>query len=936
MPKTLYLIDGSGYIFRAFHALPPLTRSDGTPIGAVLGFTNMLLKLREDLIRPGDECVVIFDAGRATFRSTLYPAYKANRLETPEELIPQFPLVRTACTAFNFPQVELKGFEADDLIATYTKLGEKQNLKTVIVSSDKDLMQLVTETSDRVRLWDPLKGKLIGPAEVFDKFGVAPSKVADVQALAGDTSDNIPGVPGIGVKTAALLINTFGSVQEVLDRAAEIPQQKRRESLIAHREDALISARLVRLDAAVSPPLSLEAMALPPIDLAQATEFCNTQGFHSLLRRLAKKAEANGVPLETFATEGHYPLPATTSPVPIATATYQLIQDLETLQNWVKTARQKPWVAIDTETTSLDPLAAELVGISLSSAPGEGLYIPFIHTTHAQGPQTLGFEENPPEAFSGHTLDRAAVFAILKPLLEDPAVIKVGHHMKYDLLVLQKYAVQVMPFEDTMLLSYVLGAGLHGHGLDELAERFLDHKMITFKEVMEGQKAGATFDAVPLDRACQYAAEDADMTGQLYTVLRPKVIQNHLMKVYATLELPLVPVLMEMEAHGILIDPKLLKSMSHTFEKRLHVVEEKIYDLAGHPFNIGSPKQLGTVLFDELKLPGAKKNKSGGFQTHVDILDALYEETGAEIAGALLEWRTLSKLKTTYTDALPREISPIDGRVHTSFSMSSTLTGRLASSKPNLQNIPIRTEEGREIRAAFIAPSGSSLISFDYSQIELRLLAEVASIETLREAFHNNLDIHALTASEIFHIPLDQVTANQRREAKTINFGIIYGMSPFGLSKQLGIPQAQAKTYIDLYFQHYPGIQAYMEKSKNFARVHGYVETLFGRRCHIPNILSRNGAAKQFAERQAINAPLQGSAADIMRLAMIAVHQFLKTAPFPAKLLLQIHDELVLEVPDAHVEACIQALTPILENTTALSVPLKVGVGHGKSWAEAH
>ncbi|CAK0740303.1 DNA polymerase I [uncultured Gammaproteobacteria bacterium] len=921
-PRTLYLIDGSGFIFRAFYGLPPMTRADGTPVNAVLGFVNMLIKLMAD--RRAESLAVVFDVSRTTFRNQIYPAYKANRDETPPELVPQFPLVREATRAFNLPALEVEGFEADDLIASYVRAARAAGRAVTIVSSDKDLMQLV---GDGVTMLDPLKERMIGPAEVMEKFGVGPDKVVDVQSLAGDSTDNVPGVPGIGIKTAAQLINEYGDLDRLLARAGEIKQPKRRQALIDFAEQALISRRLVRLEDQVPLPLPLAELVWRAPDTETLTAFLLAQGFRSVLGRLkglgatastaARPAPTLPAPVEISAE----PPPVQTAPVQTS---YELVQSLESLQEWIERATEVGTIAIDTETDSLTPATATLVGISLATAPGRACYIPLAHILAELGPVPVQIKTE-------------AVLTALKPLLEDPAVLKVGHNLKFDYQMFVRHGIQITPWDDTLLLSYVLDSGSHGHGMDELAKLHLNYDTITYDQVTGTGKARVTFDKVPVERAGPYAAEDADITLRLYRLLKPRLIAARLSTVYETLERPLVAVVAEMERAGVLVDRAVLARLGQEFAVKMAEFEQDIHRLAGHPFNVGSPKQLGEVLFEQMNLGtgASKKGKSGAWSTDQAVLETLAEQ-GAEIATRVLDWRQLAKLKNTYTDALQDQISPVTGRVHTSFALAVTNTGRLSSSDPNLQNIPIRSEEGRKIRGAFVAAPGFKLISVDYSQIELRLVAEIAGIEALRQAFRDGADIHALTASQVFGVPLDQVSGDLRRKAKAINFGIIYGISGFGLGKQLGIGTGEANTFIAGYLERFHELKAWIDQTKEFARSHGYVETLFGRRCAIAGMTDRNAARRTFAERQAINAPIQGTAADIIKRAMIKMPAALAAAGLSARMLLQVHDELLFEAPEAEAEATAAVARRVMEGVAALSVPLVAEAGIAQSWADAH
>ena len=898
-PKPrLVLVDGSGYIFRAFFALPPMTRKDGTPINAVYGFASMLSRLMGEW--PNDDMVVVFDAGRTTFRNVMYADYKANRQEPPEELVPQFPLVREAARAYGLPTVEVEGFEADDLIASYAKAAKADGRPVVVVSNDKDLMQLLC---DGVRIWDPMKGKEIGLPEVEARFGVGPDLVRDCLALAGDSSDNVPGVPGIGVKTAAQLLQTYGSLEALLARAGEIKQAKRRETLIDKADMARLSYDLVGLKDDVDLPVPLDAVARTAPDAEALRAYLAENGFRSLLNRIENVAtpKAAGAKVETR---------------------YAAITNMGALDALIARAVAAGFVAIDTETSSLRVVEADLAGVSLSVEPGEGFYVPLNHVDE------FG-------ARVANQLERGPVLERLRPLLADPSVLKIGHNLKYDMGVLAHDGVEVAPIEDTLLLSYVLDGGLHGHGLDELVGIHLDHTTIPFEEVCGKGAKKITFPEAPLDKAIPYAAEDADVTLRLWRVLKARLVEERLTRVYETFERPLVPVIVRMEAAGIMVDRAVLDDLSATFGARMRTLEETMQKLAGRPFNPGSPKQLGELLFDEMGLSAGRKTKTGAHATGANVLEDLALQ-GHELPRVVLDWRQLQKLTRTYTEALAEDISPRTGRVHTSFSMAATATGRLSSNEPNLQNIPIRTEEGRKIRQAFVAEKGNLLISADYSQVELRILASVADIGALREAFANDIDIHAVTASQMFKVPLSETGGDMRRRAKTINYGIIYGIGAFGLAQRLGIDQGVARAYIDLYFEQYPGIRDYMERMKEEARAKGYVTTLDGRRCHIPEVNDKNFQRRAYAERAAINFPIQGTAADIMKRAMIGVDRTLKEEGFEARLLLQVHDELVLEAPEAEAGWLGVRLKEVMEAAATLAVPLVVEVGTGASWGTAH
>ena len=923
--RRLYLVDGSGYIFRAYHALPPLTRkSDGLPIGAVAGFCNMLWKLLVDMRAAADaptHLAVIFDHSEKTFRNDLYAEYKAHRPPAPEDLIPQFPLVRDATRAFGVPSLELPGYEADDLIAAYACAVRDQGGEVVIVSSDKDLMQLV---GNGVSMFDPMKNVHIGPEQVFEKFGVYPDRVVDVQALCGDSVDNVPGAPGIGIKTASALITEYGDLDTVLARAGEIKQDKRRQTLIDFADQIRLSRELVRLDCDTPLPSPVEELGIVEPDAAVLAAFLDEMGFRTLARRVN---EARGVADAPPARPDAAPPP----PTAVDTTQYVCVRDLATLDDWVARCTKAGLIAFDTETDSLSSANSGLCGVSLAITPGEACYIPVGHC------ESDGLQLE--EAAALEQIPIAEVIARLKPMLEDPAVLKVAQNAKYDLAVLSRYGIMVAPIEDTMLISYVLEAGLHNHGMDELSKLWLDHEPIPFKQVAGSGKAQKSFKYVALEPATAYAAEDADVTLRLYNVLRPRLAPEGLLTVYETLERPMPAVLAQMECEGIRIDPDQLRRLSHDFSMRMNELEIEAQKLVGHPFNLGSPKQIGDVLFGEMGLPGSKKTASGSWGTDASILEELAVQ-GHALPRVLLDWRQLSKLKGTYTDALALAVSERTGRVHTSYALASTTTGRLSSNDPNLQNIPVRTEEGRKIRKAFIAEPGNVLISADYSQIELRLLAHIGDIPQLKQAFRNGLDIHAMTASEMFGVPVEGMPADVRRRAKAINFGIIYGISAFGLANQLAIPREEAGAYIKTYFERFPGIGDYMEKTRALVREQAYVATLFGRKVNIPDIRASSPPHRQFAERAAINAPIQGTAADVIRRAMIRMPAALKAAGLSARMLLQVHDELVFEAPEAEADAVCAVARAVMERAAepavALSVPLVVDARAAANWDEAH
>lgn len=929
----LFLIDGSGFIFRAYYAMAysrqsGMTNPDGLEVGAVYGFTSMLIKMLKDYQAP--YLAVIFDAARENFRNSIYPEYKQNRTETPPDLIPQFPLIREATEAFDLPALEMPGYEADDLIATYTRLAREQGKKVVIVSSDKDLMQLI---GDGVRMLDPVKQKWISDQDCIEKFGVPPNKVIEVQSLMGDSVDNVPGVPGIGPKTAAELIIQYGTLENLLDHAHDIKQQKRRETLIEHAEKARISKKLVALDAYAPIPLPLDQLKTHDPNKPELMAFLQKHAFNSIIKRLG------GTNIEKPPARAEQQLQTKTDLIaepeklpPVSDNKYTLINDLQTLNNWIAAAYESGEVAVDTETTGLTPAKADIVGISLSSKIGQGGYIPLNHNS---GSDLFGDGK---DAIS--QLSKREVFDLLKPLLEDQAVLKIGHNMKYDWQMFAKEGIHISPCDDTMLMSYVLDGSSHGHGMDFLCEKYFQHTTIKYEDVCGKGKNKITFDQVDILKATDYAAEDAEVTLRLYKILKPRLTVEKIATVYETIERPLIPVIAQMELHGIKVDPVILRQMSHDFGKKLVELEADIHKLAGHAFNVASPKQVGEVLFDQMGLQGGRKTKTGDWSTAVDVLEDLALQ-GHDIVKKILEHRQLAKLKSTYTDALQEEINPATGRVHTSYHMTGTSTGRLASSDPNLQNIPIRTEEGRKIRTAFIAESGHTILSVDYSQIELRLAAEMANVTALQHAFTHGMDIHKITASQVFDVPLDQVTPDIRRQAKAVNFGIIYGISGFGLAKQLGVSNGEASAFIKRYLTKFHEIEAYMERTKNEAKQFGYVRTLFGRKCYISGIQDKNPARVKGAERQAINAPLQGTAADIIKIAMARIPAALQKSGLKTKMLLQVHDELIFEVPDSEIDDAKAIIVKVMEksfniNGVNILVPLDAEAGEGQSWATAH
>jgi DNA polymerase-1 len=969
----VYLIDGSGYIFRAFHALPPLTRpSDGLPVGAVHGFCAMLWKLLQDARkgRGPTHLAVIFDASEKTFRNEIYQDYKAHRPPAPEELVPQFPLIRDAVKAFNIACIEQNGYEADDLIATYTKETLASGGDVTIVSSDKDLMQLV---QSGVSMLDTMKNKTIGPDEVRERFGVPPDKVVDVQALAGDSTDNVPGVPGIGVKTAAELINEYGDLESLLARAGEIKQPKRRERLTEFAMQARLSLDLVTLKDDVPREVPVEDLGVRDPEPNILLGFLREMEFSTLTKRISEGLGAEVPPLAERPASASAPRPAGVEVTPAkpdgkavpessgggpaaavtaalqaaATAAidrskYETVTELPQLEAWVAAARAAGHFAFDTETTSLDPMQAEFVGFSMAVAPGKACYVPLAHRA-GSGSFDFG-DANPKQVPVSEAL------AVLKPLLEDPSVLKIGQNLKFDCLVLHRHGIALAPLDDTMLLSYALDAGRGQHGMDTLAERVLKHTCMPFTQVLEhapgAKKSDKTFAQVPLEKATEYAGEDADVTLRLWTTLKPRLAAERMTAVYETLERPLVCVLADMERTGVKVDRNILSRLTSTFAQRVARLETEIYDLAGHKFNLGSPKQLGEFLFDNLRLPGGRKTKTGQWETRAGLLDDLaaseeLPEQHRKLINVMLEWRQLTKLMSTYTESLPQHINPETGRIHTSYALASTTTGRLASTDPNLQNIPIRTKEGREIRTAFIAEPEHKLISADYSQIELRVLAHIADIPQLRKAFAEGLDIHAMTASEMFGVPIKDMPSEVRRRAKAINFGIIYGISAFGLAAQLSIAKQEAGEYIATYFKRFPGIRDYMESTKQRARERGFVETIFGRRIHYPEINTRNPSMRGFLERASINAPIQGSAADIIRRAMIRMPGALQAAKLNSvRMLLQVHDELVFEAKAVDVDRALPVIRKVMETASEpiirLAVPVHVDAKAADNWEAAH
>ncbi|MGB0491950.1 MAG: DNA polymerase I [Paracoccaceae bacterium] len=922
----LHLIDGSAFIFRAYHALPPLTRkSDGLPVGAVSGFCNMLNRYIEDNNGPDapTHVAVIFDHSSHSFRNDIFDGYKANRPPAPEDLVPQFPLTREATKAFNIACEEMEGFEADDMIATLACQARDAGGRVTIISSDKDLMQLV---GDGIEMYDAMKNKRIDREGVFEKFGVYPDRVIDVQSLAGDSVDNVPGAPGIGVKTAAALINEFGDLDELLSRAVEIKQPKRRQTLLDHAEQIKLSRELVTLDCNTPLTFALEDLEFRAPIPGQLLDFLTKMEFRTLTKRIAQKFELE-IPtsdnLDTTSTNN------ISEKIPFDSANYEYIKTADQLQTWVHKIYETGYVAIDTETTSLNDMLAELVGISLATEIGSACYIPI---GHKEGQDDDLFDNF--QLVEGQ-LDLEYVLDCLRPVLTDDSILKIGQNIKYDTKVLSRYGIEVTTFDDTMLLSYAMHGGLHNHGMDALSERYLDHSPISIKTLIGSGKSAITFDKVKIEDAVTYAAEDADITLRLWKIFKQKLHLSKVTKVYESLERPLVSVLAQMEKNGVKVDRETLSRMSNAFAQKMAGLEAEIYELAGETFNVGSPKQLGEIMFDKLGYEGGKKGKNGAYATGADILEEL--ATSYDFPKRVLDWRQLSKLKSTYTDALQDHINPDTGRVHTSYSIAGAVTGRLSSTEPNLQNIPVRTEDGRRIREAFVAESGNILVSLDYSQIELRILAHIAKIDALKQAFHDGLDIHAMTASEMFDVPLDQMTPEIRRQAKAINFGVIYGISGFGLARNLRIPRAEAQGFIDRYFDRFPGIKEYMDETIKFSKENNYVKTLFGRVIHTPEINAK-GPMAGFAKRAAINAPIQGTAADIIRRAMIRVPDAIKD--LPAKMLLQVHDELLFEVKEEFSQDLVDKVQSIMETASLpflkMDIPLSVDAGHGLNWAEAH
>ena len=914
-----YLIDGSGYIFRAYYALPPLSRkSDGLPTGAVSGFCSMLFKLLEDSrsddsINKPTHFAVIFDSAKKNFRNDIYSEYKANRTETPEDLIPQFEYIRKAVKAFSLPSIELINYEADDLLATYAKKIVSAGAKVTVISSDKDLMQLVSE---KIRLYDPMKNKVLGEKEVFEKFGVKPNQVIDVQSLAGDSSDNIPGVPGIGIKTAAELINKYKTLDVLLKNIKEIPQTKRRESLLENKDKAILSKKLVTLKNDVPINEEPESFIMKSVDKEKLFDFLREMEFSRLLSQaISFYGESQNL------TSNQYNQTKNKEEKKINTKDYECILDEKNLDKWIKILEEKTVIAVDTETSSLNPLEAKLVGVSFSYAPNKACYIPLAHKEKC--------------------LKKEIVLRKIKPLLEDPSIKKVGQNIKFDFIVLKQNGIEINPIEDTMLISYTLDAGINRHNMDTLSEIHLGHKTITFKELVGSGKNKLNFADIEVIKAAEYAAEDADVTLRLYENLKERMDEEKLNKIYEYFEKPMVKLLAKLEFNGIKVDANYLKKLSAKFKKKLEKIEKDIFFAAGKKFNIASPKQLGEIIYNELKIAKLKKTKKGSLATNANVLENL-ALTGHKFPNLILEWRQVSKLKNTYTDALQDHISSTTKRVHTSFLLAATNTGRLASSDPNLQNIPIKSEDGREIRKAFVADKGNVLISADYNQIEMRILADLADVKELKKAFKNNEDIHSLTASQVFNVPVSKVNDDLRRKAKAINFGIIYGITQYGLAKQIAVSNQEALDFINAYFKKFPEIKDYMNSTIKFCRTKGYVNNIFGRRIHLRGINDKNFSVRSFQERAAINAPIQGSAADIIRLAMIKLDQFTETdKKFKTKMLLQIHDELIFECTQKNKEYVQKVIKDAMTSISSseyhmFSIPLDVSINSGLNWGEAH
>jgi DNA polymerase-1 len=979
--KHVFLVDGSSYIFRAYHALPPLNRkSDGMQVNAVLGFCNMLWKLLRDM--PKDDkpthLAIVFDKSEVTFRNKLYADYKAHRPPAPDDLIPQFALIREAVKAFDLPCLEQIGFEADDLIATYVRQACERGATATIVSSDKDLMQLVT---DCVTMYDTMKDRRLGVPEVIEKFGVPPEKVVEVQALAGDSVDNVPGVPGIGVKTAAQLITEYGDLETLLARAGEIKQPKRREALIENAEKARISRQLVLLDDKVQLDVPLDDLAVQEPDARKLIAFLKAMEFTTLTKRVAEYSQVNAAEIEpdrqnasgalsaaakaskdavtgdlfgndsgakappairaraTSDTEIKTPQALAAArleavrKLPVQPDKYEIVRSLDRLKNWIDRIDNNGSFAVEALAPTIDPMQAELCGIALAVAPNDACYVPLGHRQSGDGAGLFAAGLAPDQIAASDALK------LLKPVLESGGHLKVGFNVKFTAVLLARQGIVMQNNDDVELISYALDAGRGSHDLPSLAKRWLSHASLGYGELIGSGRSKLAYDQVPIDRAATYAAEYADLTLRLWQVLKPRLVAERMTTVYETLERPMIATLARMEQRGITIDRQVLSRLSGEFAQTAARLEAEIHELAGEPINVGSPKQIGDIMFGKMGLPGGSKTKTGAWSTSAQILDELAEQ-GHDFPRKILDWRQVSKLKSTYTDALPEHVDPQTRRVHTTYALAATTTGRLSSNEPNLQNIPVRNEEGRKIRRAFIATPGHKLVSADYSQIELRLLAEIADIPVLKQAFRDGLDIHAMTASEMFGVPVQGMPGEIRRRAKAINFGIIYGISAFGLANQLGIPREEAAAYIKKYFERFPGIRAYMDATRDFCREHGYVTTLFGRKCHYPDIKSPNPSHRAFNERAAINARLQGTAADIIRRAMVRMDDALAGKKLSAKMLLQVHDELIFEVPDDEVAATLPVVQHVMQDApfpaVLLSVPLRVDARAADNWDEAH
>ena len=936
--NEIVLVDGSGYIFRAYYALPRMTRSDGLPVNAIFGFCNMLLKLLEDIQKEkggGIGVAVIFDAARKTFRNDIYQDYKANRSDPPEDLVPQFDIIKTIPELFNIPSIQSLGFEADDLIASYSKKAINENINVTIVSSDKDLMQLLKYN---VTLFDPIKRKDIGPKDVLEKFGVNPTKVIDVQALAGDQSDNIPGIPGIGVKTASLLINEFDNLENLLDKCSTIPQIKRRKKIESNKELAIISKKLVTLKEDVELPISLEKLKFKPLEVKKLISFLDDMEFSRIksqvLSKFGNPDHKNHIESPEYSTQEEKIFQkdlnikkseSVENYGEIDPNKYLLINNEEQLNLWILEIYKTGIVAIDCETTSLSAKEADIVGFSMSLDKSNSCYIPLSHKNE--------------QGILNNQINLHTFIKIIKPIMEDEAILKIGQNMKYDLIILNGLGIKTKNFDDTMLMSYVLNSGKHSHKLDDLSKLYLNHETLKFSSVISKEKGKKTFDYVDISTALKYAAEDADITFRLWKIFRNDLLKNKQYSFYFYMEKPLISIILNMELNGIKINIEKLKKLTNEFEEKIAKIEGMVFEKVGEKFNVGSPKQLGEILFEKMKLPHGKKGKSGNYQTDVGVLEKLKNENIA-VANDILNWRQFNKLKTTYCEGLITRGNKETSRVHTSFGLASTTTGRLSSNDPNLQNIPIKTDEGKKIRGSFISKKDHELVSIDYSQIELRILAHVAKIENLIKGFKNNNDIHSLTAMEVFQVNESELTSELRRRAKTINFGIIYGISPYGLANQLNISNSEAKEYIKKYFRKYPGIENYMSSTIKYCKDNGFVSTLFGRKIFIPFINDKNTLRRNFGERSAINAPIQGGAADMIKRSMIQIDRYILSNNLKTKMLLQVHDELIFEIPKSEIESVPTKIASIMEvcykPVLNFSVPLRAEIGKGTNWAEAH